>query len=86
MNIKFKALAAALAAVTALSCASVTAFADRLKTVILLHGLKQNADSWVRMSRVVRFAAMTGFCVIIPEVQRSWYVNMAHHRIHALRL
>ena len=33
MNIKFKALAAALAAVTALSCASVTAFADRLKTV-----------------------------------------------------
>ena len=33
MNIKFKALAAALAAVTALSCASVTAFADKLKTV-----------------------------------------------------
>ena len=33
MNIKFKALAVALAAVTALSCASVTAFADKLKTV-----------------------------------------------------
>ena len=33
MSIKLKALAAALAAVTALSCASVTAFADKLKTV-----------------------------------------------------
>ena len=47
-----------------------------MKTVILLHGLKQNAESWTRMSRVVRFAAMTGFNVIIPEVQRSWYANM----------
>ena len=48
-----------------------------MKTVILLHGLKQNAESWTRMSRVVRFAAMTGFNVIVPEVQRSWYTNMA---------
>lgn len=47
------------------------------KTVILLHGLKQNADSWVRMSRVVRFAGMTGFNVIMPEVQRGWYSDMA---------
>ena len=47
-----------------------------MKTVILLHGLKQNAESWTRMSRVARFAAMTGFNVIIPEVQRSWYANM----------
>ena len=41
------------------------------KTVILLHGLKQNSDSWVRMSRVERFAALTGFNVIMPEVQLS---------------
>ena len=33
MNIKFNAVTAALAAVTAFSCASVTAFADKLKTV-----------------------------------------------------
>ncbi len=48
-----------------------------MKTVILLHGLKQNADSWVRMSRAVRFAEMTGFNVIMPEAQRSWYTDMA---------
>lgn len=48
------------------------------KTVILLHGIKQNADAWTRMSRVEQFAHITGFNVIIPEVQRSFYTNMAH--------
>ena len=51
-------------------------FGGDMKTVILLHGLRQNADSWVRLSRVCRFAARTGFNVIMPEVQRSWYADM----------
>jgi S-formylglutathione hydrolase FrmB len=52
--------------------------APRDKTLILLHGLKQNADAWTRMSRIEQFAHHTGFNVIIPEVQRSFYCDMAH--------
>lgn len=52
--------------------------APRDKTVLLLHGLKQNADAWTRMSRIERFAHHTGFNVVIPEVQRSFYCDMAH--------
>lgn len=48
------------------------------KTLILLHGLKQNADAWTRMSRIEQFAHYTGFNVMVPEVQRSFYCNMAH--------
>lgn len=48
------------------------------KTLILLHGMKQNADSWVRMSKVETYAHLAGFNVIIPEVQRSFYTDMKH--------
>ncbi len=48
------------------------------KTVILLHGIKQNADTWTRMSRVEQFAHRVGFNVVIPDGQRSFYSNMAH--------
>lgn len=48
------------------------------KTLILLHGLKQNADAWVRMSCVETYAHYTGFNIIIPEVQRSFYTDMAY--------
>lgn len=52
--------------------------AEHNKTVILLHGLKQNADAWNRMSRIEQFAHMTGFNVVIPEVQRSFYTDMPY--------
>lgn len=48
------------------------------KTLILLHGLKQNADAWPRMSRIEQYAHITGFNVVIPEVQRSFYTDMPH--------
>lgn len=48
------------------------------KTVILLHGLKQNADAWNRMSRIEQYAHAAGFNVVIPEVQRSFYTDMPH--------
>lgn len=47
-------------------------------TLILLHGLKQNADAWIRMSRVELYAHMLGFNIILPEVQRSWYANQPY--------
>ena len=48
------------------------------RTLILLHGLKQNADTWQRMSRVESYVHPANFNVIIPEVQRSWYADMAY--------
>ena len=47
------------------------------KVLYLLHGLKQNADAWPRMSSVERYANYYGFAVVIPEVQRSFYADMA---------
>lgn len=62
--------------------APVEEYIERLaplnKTVILLHGLKQNADAWVRMSRVETYAARAGFYVVMPEAQRSFYTDMAY--------
>lgn len=48
------------------------------KTIILLHGLKQNADSWARMTGLERYAAQHGFCCVMPEVQRSFYCDMVY--------
>ncbi len=46
------------------------------KVLYLLHGLKQNADSWVCNSGIERYAKHHGFAVIMPEVQRSFYADM----------
>ena len=48
------------------------------RTVILLHGLKQNADAWMRMSQAEIYAHYSGFNMIIPEVQRSFYADMPY--------
>ena len=48
------------------------------RTLILLHGLKQNADAWMRMSQVEIYAHYSGFNIIIPEVQRSFYTDMPY--------
>lgn len=47
------------------------------KVLYLLHGLKQNADAWPRMSSVERYANYYGYAVVMPEVQRSFYTDMA---------
>ena len=46
------------------------------KVLYLLHGLKQNADSWQRFSSAERYAGYYGYAVIMPEVQRSFYTDM----------
>lgn len=48
------------------------------KVLYLLHGRRQNADSWSRMSGVERYARKNGFTVVMPEVQHSYYSDMAY--------
>lgn len=46
------------------------------KVLYLLHGLKQNADAWLRYSRAELFANHYGYALVVPEVQRSWYRDL----------
>lgn len=48
------------------------------RTLLLLHGLSDNADAWVRRTGIGRLADKYRMAVIMPEVQRSWYFDMAH--------
>lgn len=50
----------------------------RPRTLILLHGLSDNASTWVRLSSIERYAERYNLAVIIPEVQRSWYQDMVY--------
>ena len=45
--------------------------------VWLLHGLGDNATGWSRLTAVERYARACGAAVIMPEVQRSFYTDMA---------
>jgi len=47
------------------------------KVLYLLHGLKGNAWSWLRQSRAERYASEFGYALIMPEVHRSFYTDMA---------
>lgn len=46
------------------------------KTLILLHGLSDNAASWVRYTSIERYAQRYNLVVAMPEVQRSLYLDM----------
>ena len=45
--------------------------------VYLLHGHGENADVWCRMTSAERYANAYGVALIMPEVQRSFYTDMA---------
>lgn len=47
-------------------------------TVYLLHGLSDNCTGWTRYTSVERYARERGIAVIMPEVQRSFYADMAY--------
>ncbi len=47
------------------------------KVVYLLHGLSDNCSCWSRFTAVERYANEYGAAVIMPEVQRSFYTDMA---------
>lgn len=45
--------------------------------VYLLHGLSDNCTGWCRYTAIERYARNKGAAVIMPEVQRSFYADMA---------
>ena len=45
--------------------------------IYLLHGLSDNCTAWTRFTAVERYAEAKGAVVIMPEVQRSFYTDMA---------
>ena len=47
-------------------------------TVMLLHGLKGDADVWMNRAGIEYFANKHELAFIMPEVQRSWYMDMAY--------
>lgn len=46
------------------------------KTLVLLHGISDNASGWARHSQVDYFAEQYDVAVLMPEVQRSFYQDM----------
>lgn len=45
------------------------------KVVYLLHGLTDNCTGWTRYSSCERYAREQGVVLVIPEVQRSFYID-----------
>lgn len=45
--------------------------------IYLLHGLSGNCSDWSRFTAVEQYVAQKGAAVIMPEVQRSFYADMA---------
>lgn len=52
--------------------------AETKATVVLLHGLKSDADAWLNRAGLDYFANKYSIAFVMPEVQRSWYVDMAY--------
>ena len=52
--------------------------AGDMPVLYLLHGLSDNYSAWLRRSRVDYYAEQAGFAVVMPEVQRSFYSDMAY--------
>ncbi len=49
-----------------------------LPVLYLLHGLSDNHANWVYNTGIVRYAQAAGMAVVMPEVQRSFYCDMAY--------
>lgn len=48
---------------------------SQVKVVYLLHGLMDNCTGWTRYSSCERYARERGVALVIPEVQRSFYID-----------
>jgi S-formylglutathione hydrolase FrmB len=46
------------------------------KTLVMLHGLAFDASLWTRYTSIERYTEQYGLAVVLPEVQRSYYVDM----------
>ena len=47
-------------------------------TLWLLHGMSDDHTAWTRQTAVERYVAETGWAVVMPQVDRSYYADMAH--------
>lgn len=50
----------------------------KVPAVYLLHGLADNCTGWARYTSVERYARKYDVAVVIPEIQRSCYTDMAN--------
>jgi S-formylglutathione hydrolase FrmB len=47
-------------------------------TLFLLHGLSDDETIWLRRTSIERYVAPLGLAVVMPNVHKSFYANMAH--------
>ena len=50
----------------------------QVKVIYLLHGLTDNCTGWARYTACERYAREHGVALIMPEVQRSYYIDGVH--------
>ena len=51
---------------------------SRARVLYLLHGLSDNCTGWMRLTGIERYARERKMAVVMPEVQRSFYTDMAY--------
>lgn len=51
---------------------------DKLPVLYLLHGLSADHTDWTRHSSIERFAGEKGLVVVMPNVSRSYYMDMEY--------
>lgn len=50
---------------------------DKHPTLYLLHGLSDDDSIWLRRTSIERYVAEIGLAVVMPQVHRSFYTDMA---------
>ena len=50
---------------------------SEVPVIYLLHGLSDNCTGWSRYTSVERYVREYGAALVMPEVQRSYYTDMA---------
>jgi S-formylglutathione hydrolase FrmB len=60
------------------SGARAAAATDGMPVLYLLHGLSDDATAWTRYTSIERYVEPLGLAVVMPQVQRSFYLNQAH--------
>lgn len=68
----------ALTMSTGLTVSVPSGLDEEMPVLYLLHGLSNNHQSWVSRSNVDRYAEQAGLAVVMPEVQRSFYLDMRY--------
>ena len=50
---------------------------EKFRALYLLHGLSDDHTIWMRRTAIERYVAPLGLAVIMPAVNKSWYLDMA---------